>query len=291
MAASTEEQLTRALWRIYRRPERPTLWQADGNLPWNNPDFSQRMLREHLDQSHDAASRRSEERTLQIDWLWDKLRLGVGSRVLDITCGPGLYAVELAKRGCVVTGIDFSPASISYARELAVQAKVASTCTFVEQDVRRYSPEPGMYDAVLFLYGQLAVFRRIEAATLLARLARSLKTGGGLLVELLDQTRVDKQPSTWWFTDDTGLWGDAPFLHLGERFWDAEQALSIERFQTLQLATGELDEIVLCDQTYAIEEMRTILSQAGFATVEVYPSWGGLPLHDAQEWVTYIAHR
>ncbi|MGD2049604.1 MAG: methyltransferase domain-containing protein [Chloroflexota bacterium] len=50
-----------------------------------------------------------------MDWLWSKLALKLGAQVLDVTCGPGLYAVELASRGCLVTGIDFSPASIVYA--------------------------------------------------------------------------------------------------------------------------------------------------------------------------------
>ena len=69
------------------------------------------MLREHLDQSHGAASRPRVEILCQVDWLWDKLSLREGSCVLDVTCGPGLYSVELARRGCVVHGLDFSPAS------------------------------------------------------------------------------------------------------------------------------------------------------------------------------------
>ena len=88
-----------------------------------------------------------------------------------------------------------------------------------------------------------------------------------------------------------GLWGNAPFLHLGERFWDAEAELSIERFQTLHLETGQLDEVVLCDQTYAIDTMVDMMKQAGFSQVDVYEAWDDLPLYDAQEWVVYIAQR
>ena len=64
------EQLADALWRIYRRPDTPAAWQAGGNLPWNDPAFSERMLREHLDESHSAASRTAAERAAQIAWLW-----------------------------------------------------------------------------------------------------------------------------------------------------------------------------------------------------------------------------
>lgn len=283
--------LAKALWQIYRRSERPEPWEKEGNLPWNDPDFSRRMLREHLDESHGAASRVTAEREQQLAWFWSRLGFHAGARVLDLTCGPGLYAVALAERGADVTGVDFGPASIAHARELAAAAGVTGRCCFVEADVRAYEPETGAFDAVLFLYGQLAVFPRKAARQLLRKTAKALKPGGGLLVELLEQERVDKKNSTWWFSDDTGLWGDAPFLNLGERFWYAEEKLSCERYYTLHLETGRLDEVILCDQTYSVDEMVEMMRQAGFARVEVYPAWDGLEIDDAQEWNAYIARK
>lgn len=285
------QSISAALWRLYRRPPQPQAWCNGGNLPWNDPAFSARMLREHLDESHSAASRTSAERALQLPWLWSQLGLHAGSRVLDLTCGPGLYAVALAAQGCTVTGVDFSPASIRHARELAARAGVTAHCTFIESDVRTVQLEAEAYDAVLFLYGQLAVFSRQEASDLLQRATTSLRSGGALCIELLDQEKVDKTHSTWWFTDDSGLWGDAPFLNLGERFWDAEAALSMERFYTLHLDTGALDEVLLCDQSYAVAEMTAQLHAAGCASVEVHPAWDGLPLHAAAEWNVYVARK
>lgn len=282
---------TDALWRIYNRPDAPPLWQNGGNLPWNDPGFSARMLREHLDESHGAASRQAAERAAQIDWLWTALQLAPGCRVLDLTCGPGLYAVPLARRGCRVTGVDFGPASIEYARRLASDEGVADRCIFVEQDVRTFEPETGFFDAVLFLYGQLAVFRPEEAAALLAKARTTLRPGGRLVVELLDQDRVDKEKSSWWFTDDRGLWGDRPFLHLGERVWDAATQASVERYYILDLATAALGEIILCDQTYSIETMTEMMRAAGFTEVVTEMNWAGLPLYDAVEWVVYVATR
>ena len=279
-----------ALWRIYRRPQ-ATLWQDGGNLPWNDPIFSARMLREHLDESHGAASRRAAERAVQLQWLWARLALAPGRRLLDLTCGPGLYAVPLAQRGVAVTGVDFSPASIAHARRLAEAAGVAERCLFIEGDVRDYEPEAGSYDAALFLYGQLAVFPRDEAAALLGKAARALRPGGRLVVELLDPVRIDRKSSTWWFADDKGLWGERPFLHLGERRWDAAERASVERFTTLDLTTAALSEIVLCDQSYEVEEMTALLRAAGFGEVAVYPAWDGLPVYDAKEWVAYVAER
>ena len=117
----TDRSLTKSLWRIYNRLKRPEPWREGGNLPWDEPDFSKRMLREHLDESHGAATRATKERRLQLDWMWEKLELQSGARLLDVTCGPGLYAVEFSRQGGEVTGVDFSPASIGYARDLALR--------------------------------------------------------------------------------------------------------------------------------------------------------------------------
>lgn len=279
-----------SLWRIYRRPDRPVAWSNGGNLPWNDPDFSARMLREHLDESHGAATRVAQERAAQIEWMWQTLALEPGMKVCDLTCGPGLYSVELARRGCQVTGVDFSPAAIAYARDLAQEAGVADHCVFIEADVRQADLPAAAFDVVLFLYGQLAVFPQAEAAALLASTARLLKAGGRLCVELLEQREVDKTNSNWWFTGNSGLWGDTPFLHLGERFWDDEAQMTLERFYVVDLMTGALTDILLCDQTYSIEAMRAMMLDVGFHKVDVYPAWAGLPIYDAPEWNVFVSY-
>lgn len=290
---SIAKSLQDALWQIYRRPDRPAAWVNDGNLPWNDPEFSRRMLAEHLDEGHSAASRTQLERDAQIDWFWDKLQLATGhidhARVLDVTCGPGLYATALAKRGCTVTGIDFGPAAIDYARNLATDQGVAARCHFREEDIRVVDLPAEEYDAALLIYGQLAVLPPDQARLVLEKIVRSLKPGARLCLELLDPEYVDKRESTWWFTDDAGLWGDAPFLNLGERFWDDETRCSTERYTILQLESGVQQVIHLSDQTYTSDEMSSLLKQVGFSQVDLYPHWDQLDLYDAQEWNIFIA--
>lgn len=293
MNTPINDRFQQALWRIYQRSTPAVPWRDGVNLPWDDPAFSQRMLAEHLDQSHGAASRQRPELLRQIDWLWERLDLRPGARLLDITCGPGLYAVEFARRGVDVTGIDFSPASIRYANELAAEQGVAQRCRFIQADVRAELPRRAgqNYDAATFIYGQLAVFTRAEAAALLAAAAQALRPAGRLALELLDFDRIDKSSSTWWFSDDSGLWGDAPFLNLGERFWDAEQRASIDRFFVIHLHSGALEEIGLSDNGYETEELLALLRASGFAKAWAFPAWDGLDLYDAAEWVAYVAQR
>ena len=83
-------------------------WVEGEKIPWHDPDFSERMLAEHLSQSHDAASRRFARIDRQVAWIHRELLEGTPTRVLDLGCGPGLYTSRLARLGHECVGIDFS---------------------------------------------------------------------------------------------------------------------------------------------------------------------------------------
>jgi cyclopropane fatty-acyl-phospholipid synthase-like methyltransferase len=57
-----------------------------------------------------------------------------GKRVLDIGCGSGRYSIEMARRGAEVVGLDFAPAMVELARELAAEAGVSDCCHFEQCD-------------------------------------------------------------------------------------------------------------------------------------------------------------
>ncbi|MBM3139805.1 MAG: class I SAM-dependent methyltransferase [Chloroflexi bacterium] len=105
------------------RAARPPLAEAGPRkIPWDDPAFSARMLREHLTQDHDGASRRAASIDAHARWLHDEVLRERASRVLDLGCGPGLYTARLAALGHDCTGVDFSPASIEHARAQAAGA-------------------------------------------------------------------------------------------------------------------------------------------------------------------------
>jgi 2-polyprenyl-3-methyl-5-hydroxy-6-metoxy-1,4-benzoquinol methylase len=65
-----------------------------------------------------------------------------GLSVLDIGCGPGHYAIALARQGAArVVGIDFAPRMIELARKRAVAAGVAGACEFLLTDLMEYTPD------------------------------------------------------------------------------------------------------------------------------------------------------
>lgn len=62
-----------------------------------------------------------------------------GRSVLDIGCGPGLYAVTLAARGAdLVFGVDFAEGMLDIARRRAAEAGVGDQCRFEYGDFLTY---------------------------------------------------------------------------------------------------------------------------------------------------------
>ncbi len=77
----------------------------DAYAEWRSSDIG--AITEHL------------ERRLILDLLGDVR----GRRVLDVGCGDGELAVELAKRGAHVAGIDAAPSMIDAAQQRAASAE------------------------------------------------------------------------------------------------------------------------------------------------------------------------
>ncbi|MFZ5803044.1 MAG: class I SAM-dependent methyltransferase [Candidatus Omnitrophota bacterium] len=69
-------------------------------------------------------------------------------RILDIGCGTGRHAIELAKRGYRVTGVDLSEAQLARAREKAQEAEVK--VDFQKQDARNL-PFESEFDLVIMI--------------------------------------------------------------------------------------------------------------------------------------------
>jgi SAM-dependent methyltransferase len=158
----------------------PQPWTEGDNIPWNDPAFSERMLREHLSQDHDLASRQLSIVDAHVEWIHRHVLGEVRSRILDLGCGPGLYSHRLARFGHHCIGLDFSPASIAHAQSEAA----GTSCEFVLADLR-HAALPSDQDLVLFNYGQLNVFPREEAAGLVRRAHAALRDGGQLLAQRL----------------------------------------------------------------------------------------------------------
>src|SRR6266571_1139468 len=105
-------------------------------------------------------------------------------RILDLPCGVGRHAIRLAKKGYVVTGIDFSELFIAKARADARRQGIASRAMFCAGDIRsvdRILKGAGPFDAILSLWSSIGYYGREEDMRLFKTL-RNIATSDCLLI-------------------------------------------------------------------------------------------------------------
>lgn len=119
--------------------------------------------------------------------IWRMLSLQEGAAVLDLGCGHGRIAVELAKRGGQVTGLDASAKFLGLARKAATAAGLQ--ISFIEGDMRRL-PWQGEFDAVVVWFTTFGYFDDEDNELVLRQTARALKPGGRLLIEQIHRNAV-----------------------------------------------------------------------------------------------------
>ncbi len=259
---------------IIRRQAVPQPWAEGEKIPWNDHDFSRRMLTEHLSQAHDAASRRTQIIDKHVTWIHNQVLHGEPTRILDLGCGPGLYMNRLASLGHSCVGIDFSPASITHAREQAEEADL--DCTYIQQDIR--SAEYGNeYGLVMSIFGEFNVFRPGDVRDILKKIWPALVPKGFLLLEphTFDAVvRLGEAPPSW-YSAEQGLFSGEPHLFLQENFWDREENVAIQRYYIIAAATGDVEHHSSSTKAYTNKEYQSLLAECGFGEVVFYPSLGG----------------
>jgi SAM-dependent methyltransferase len=273
---------------IVLRSPTPEPWAEGEKIPWDDPAFSARMLREHLSQSHDAASRRASLIDAHVAWIHQTILNGGAARVIDLGCGPGLYTSRLAARGHVCVGIDFSPAAIAYAERQAREHRL--TCSYELGDIRSTDYD-GVYSLVMLTYGELNVFRPADARLILSKARAALGDGGQLLLEVhtADAVRAMGSAPPTWRSAPNGLFSDRPHLRLDESFWDETQRVSTHRYFVVDAASAAVTRYAESVQAYSEDEYRQLLTDCGFSSPATYPSLSG---DDAPgEFVVLIASR
>jgi len=128
--------------------------------------------------------------------------IGPGDTVLDVACGPGLVACELANVAQHVTGIDLTPAMIAQARERQKSLGLANL-TFVQGDAQPLPFEDGTFSRVVTRY---AFHHLTDPQGVFAEMVRVCSPGGRVTVcdvyagtpeqgELYDSLEKQRDPS------------------------------------------------------------------------------------------------
>lgn len=260
--------------RLSALPEWPRPFDPAAELDWSDPQLSRRLLREHLDQGHDGASRRLAVVDRHVRRL-RRLLPEPPADLLDAGCGPGLYAVPLAGQGYRVKGIDVGPAVIKHARSAARAAGVAHLAQFAVADIRSLPVSP-RYDAVLLIYFVLENLPERSQVAALRRLAGCLRPGGRMIAELrLRPDQLAGRVSAWEVTDSS-LLGDRHQLLLTDTVYDRTRHVFVLR----EIAVFGDGSVAVQQTTSRLTEYYRIpllFAAAGLQVVRTYDGWTAQP--------------
>ncbi|MBK8024583.1 MAG: class I SAM-dependent methyltransferase [Chloroflexi bacterium] len=199
----------------------------------------------------------------------EHLGLTPDQRILDMGCGTGRHALELARRGYPVTGVDLSDGMLDQARQAARSEGIISV-TFQQADATRFTTDDPFDRIYCVCEGSLGLIGsgsdpHEHDMAVLRNLYNALKPGGRMLITVLSATRLIRQCQQ---SDVEGGVFDPATLTT-----------------TTTMSTGEGEqavEVTVRERAFVIPELRLILQVIGFEVEHIgggtAGSWGIRPL-------------
>ncbi len=231
---------------------------AKGARPWWETFFGPDYLRQYeVDAERTAA---------EADGVEKVLHLQKGARILDLACGGGRHAVELARRGYAVTGYDLSEELLRVAR--AAARKAHARVAFVRGDMRNLAYR-GAFDAAINMFSSFGYFDAAEDdRRVLAGIARALKARGKFLMERFNRESLAYElPLQGWRVGEDGS------VILQEDTFDVLRG----RYDTRQIVIDRQGtrEHLGSVRAYTLPELKELFDAAG---LPIHRVLGGLDL-------------
>ncbi len=202
-------------------------------------------------------------------------------RIVDVGCGAGAHAIELALLGHAVTGLDRTPALLEVARKGA--AALGATVRWVQADMRDFALDAPV-DVALSLYVSFGYFESAEEDLAAARcIHRALAPGGRAVFDVLGKEIAGATfaARSWAAFDGLTLLEERSVVPGWE--W-------IESRWTI-LRGADRREFLTRQRLYSAVELRQLLCEAGFAGVEILGGLDGRPYDRAARGLVAIAQR
>jgi SAM-dependent methyltransferase len=256
---------------IARRPEPFSRYTA--MELWTRPHLARQMLRFHLDQDTELASRPFETIDAIVGWIDARLEFS-GKRVCDLGCGPGLYARRFAALGADVCGVDFSAHSLDYARRQAVKDKLS--ILYLEADYLN-DELPAGFDIITLIYTDFSVLSPAQRARLLGRISGMLNPGGRLVMDVAGIGSLASKKESTLIEDNLmhGFWAEGEYVGIQRSFVYPDECLSLDRYVIIE--PRQTWQVFNWFQYFTSAGLRQELLDAGFEAREMSGGLTGEP--------------
>ena len=237
-------------------------------------DFFSGLCLEYVRDARGDAQTRAE-----LGFIQETMGLPTRARVLDVPCGSGRLALEMAAWGYQATGIDQSAELIEVAKREAVDRSLE--VDLCQGDMRNL-PEDGTYDGAVCFWNSFGYFDDVCNLEFLRSVSRSLKPGACLALDtpLLETLLLDaaQEPRVWERAGE--------LLALVERGYDYESG-RLESMWTF-IRDGQREVRNMSIRLYTYRELIAVLEQAGFGLHEAYGDLDLTPFELGAPWLYLV---
>jgi SAM-dependent methyltransferase len=258
---------------------KPKLYAPSTNKFWDDEHISKGMLAAHLNPDWDAATRKPEFLDKSVNWISKIAPPSQYKFLLDLGCGPGLYAERFNRAGYAVTGVDFSKRSIAYAKEqtLLNQSKIEYhyqnylTIDYMEQFV--------VITLIFCDYPALSITDRL---ILLRKVYQALRPNGKFIFDVFTPRMRKAESRSWYYSEEGGFLSEKPHICLDSVYqYDDEDKTELR--QSIVITKETVDCYNIWDHFFTREALVSEIQTAGFKAFEFYGDIAGKEFSDAGE--------
>ena len=249
--------------------KKPPLYEKGDSVMWTDKYISKQLLKIHLNPEIDLASRTKKSIDGTIEFIL-KFCNKTGLQILDLGCGPGLYAERLAESGHRVTGVDFSETSIEYASNRAgiMKLNIDYLCKdYLTLDFKE------KFDIVLLIFTDFGVLVPLEREKLLANIHMALKPDGTFIFDVVNTKNSDQkfQEKKNWTFETCGFWKDSPYLELTNGFNYPDEKVFLQQHIIID-QTEKIKTYRFWTHYFENADILKILTNSGFSNTASFES-------------------
>ncbi|MHB8127633.1 MAG: class I SAM-dependent methyltransferase [Mobilitalea sp.] len=250
---------------------KPDIYEQSTSKFWDDEHISKGMLEAHLNPEWDAATRNHKFVSKSVDWIKSIAPPSQYHELLDLGCGPGIYAEKLNQSGYQVTGIDYSKRSLEYARESAEKKNLSIYYRYQDYQDISFNEE---YDIITLIYCDFSVLSDGIRKKILENIVRALKPNGKFIVDVSTPKLYEgKKESRDWLYSEGGFWNEKPHLCLNSHYIYEDSRTRLN--QTIIVTEDSIECYNIWDHTFTSQELKKDLFEAGFYAIDIYGDVAG----------------